>query len=225
MSGSEFPGWKTILPRVPCGPACRQAWKLAAESGAKEYTHVRLCMYPDGGIGRFRLFGRAVPPSTRSDEVIDLAAAANGGVATDASDAYFSPPGNLLLPGRGVDMSDGWETKRSRAAGHRDWVVVRLGGGGGVVGKVHVDTAFYRGNYPVSCYVELWEEEEEEEGREWVRYGQEVTCEADKVHEITDAEGAWKAKKAEWVRLTIVPDGGVKRLRVWGTKGGGKDGE
>ncbi|MBE3043799.1 hypothetical protein IMZ48_14740, partial [Candidatus Bathyarchaeota archaeon] len=96
--------WETILGVQECGASHRFAWRLDSPTD-KRYTHVRLNMYPDGGIARFRLFGHAVPvfPEDKG-AVLDLAAAQNGGVATSCSDQHFSSKDNLLLPGRGRDM-------------------------------------------------------------------------------------------------------------------------
>ena len=78
----------------------------------KNYTHARLRMYPDGGIARFRLYGQVIPVTDQSSSsVTDFASVQNGGVAIKFSDQHFGTADNLLLPGRGHDMSDGWETK------------------------------------------------------------------------------------------------------------------
>lgn len=88
---------------------------------------MRLNMHPDGGIARFRVFGTAVPVFPEDPEaVLDLAFVGNGGHAVSCSDQHFGTKDNLLLPGRGKDMGDGWETSRSRVEGHVDWVVVKL---------------------------------------------------------------------------------------------------
>lgn len=104
----------------------RFIWKLPVHT-PKAYSHVRLNMYPDGGIARFRLYGTVVPlfPSD-TDAIIDLAHVSSGALAIESSDQHFGTKDNLLLPGRGTDMSDGWETKRSRTKGHVDWVIIKL---------------------------------------------------------------------------------------------------
>ena len=118
--------WEPVLAAQACGPSQRHFWRLAAP-GARAYSHVRLNMLPDGGIARFRVHGTAVPvwPADARARV-DLAAAGNGAVAVACSDQHFSTADNLLLPGRGKDMGDGWETARSRVPGHVDWAVVKL---------------------------------------------------------------------------------------------------
>jgi len=103
-------------------------------------------MYPDGGIARFRLFGIVVPVFPGKSKTVDLAHVANGGLAVAFSDQHFGKASNLLLPGRGIDMGDGWETRRSRGGDHVDWVVVKLGAEG-TIEKAVIDTAHFKGNY------------------------------------------------------------------------------
>jgi len=211
-------GWETILGIKECGPSQRFAWKLEKPS-EKAYTHVRLNMYPDGGIARFRLFGHAVPVFPEDvNAIFDLAAAVNGGVAVSCSDQHFGTKDNLLLPGRGKDMGDGWETARSRGKDHVDWTIVRLGAKGKVE-KVVVDTAHFRGNFPQRVRVQglQWTGEGEpgsaEEG--WVDLIAELKCEPDKEHEV---ECEVKEKAFTHAKLIIIPDGGVKRLRIFGKR-------
>jgi allantoicase len=150
--------WDVILPTRECGPSQRHLWLLPKPT-EKSYTHVKLSMFPDGGIARFRLFGVVVPVFPEGDKVIDLAHVANGGLAVAWSDQHFGRASNLLLPGRGVDMGDGWETKRSRGGKHVDWVIVKLGARG-VIDKVVIDTAHFKGNFPKMVKVEATNSEE-----------------------------------------------------------------
>lgn len=221
-------GWETILGVQECGPSARFAWKLDHPTG-KRYTHVRLNMYPDGGIARFRLFGHAVPvfPADADAVVLDLAAAQNGGVAVSCSDQHFGTKDNLILPGRGKDMGDGWETKRSREKGHVDWAIIRLGAPG-FIQTIVVDTAHFRGNYPQSVKVEAirWDGgEKEEEGVEgqgqgeppadaqgWEEVVERSKTGPDQEHEFTSKV---QVRSFTHVKLTVIPDGGVKRIRVF----------
>ncbi|KAK1595971.1 allantoicase [Colletotrichum navitas] len=210
--------WETILGNEECGPSQRFGWKLA-EPKKKQYTHVRLNMYPDGGIARFRLFGHAVPVFPEDKEAIfDLAAAQNGGVAISCSDQHFGTKDNLLLPGRGKDMGDGWETARSRTKGHVDWTIVRLGAPG-YVQNVVVDTAHFRGNFPQKVKVDAlsWIESGEPgaDAAGWTEVVAPSKCGPDQEH---DFPSAVKTKAMTHVKITIIPDGGVKRLRVFGKR-------
>ncbi|KAH7040791.1 LOW QUALITY PROTEIN: uncharacterized protein B0I36DRAFT_419749 [Microdochium trichocladiopsis] len=186
--------WETILGIQECGPSQRFGWKLN-EPTKKQYTHVRLNMYPDGGIARFRLFGHAVPVFPQDvNAVFDLAAAQNGAVAVSCSDQHFGTKDNLILPGRGKDMGDGWETARSRGKGHVDWAIIRLGA-----------PAF------IQSFIWKGEGEPPADAEGWVEVLEPSKCGPDAEHpfpsSVTD-------KGFTHVKLTIIPDGGVKRLRV-----------
>ncbi|KAF5701188.1 allantoicase [Fusarium globosum] len=218
--GGDRGEWETILGIQECGASQRFAWKLKTPS-QKAYTHVRLNMYPDGGIARFRLYGHAVPvfPGDK-DAIFDLAAAQNGGIAVSCSDEHFGTKDNLIIPGRGKDMGDGWETKRSRGKDHADFAIIKLGAPGYIENWV-VDTAHFRGNYPQKVSIE---------GCEWTGHGDPVADATawrvfvppsktgpDQEHEFESEE---KEKKAlvTHVKLIMIPDGGVKRLRAFGKR-------
>lgn len=208
-------GWEPVLGVRECGPSQRFAWKLAHPTG-KRYTHVRLNMYPDGGIARFRLFGHAVPvfPDDR-DAILDLAAAQNGGVAVSCSDQHFGTKDNLILPGRGKDMGDGWETKRSRGKGHVDWAVIRLGAPA-LIQRLVVDTAYFRGNFPQKVKVDAIEwkgaGEAPAEAEEWQEVVGPSKTGPDEEHEFSSKI---QDRPFTHVKLTMIPDGGVKRIRVF----------
>ncbi len=138
--------WQTVLGVKPCGPNQRHAWEL--EKTSKPCTHVRLNMYPDGGIARFRLYGTTIPILPDVNTEFDLAAATNGGMAGAGSDRAFGPLArNLLLPGSVPERADGGETARSRTRDHADWAIVKLCVPG-MVRRLVIDTAHFRGNFP-----------------------------------------------------------------------------
>lgn len=210
--------WEPILGIQECGPSQRFGWKLAVPP-QKAYTHVRLNMYPDGGIARFRLFGKAVPVFPEDKNAIfDLAAAQNGGVAVSCSDQHFGAISNLILPGRGNDMGDGWETTRSRGKDHVDWAIIRLGAPG-TIQRLVVDTAFFRGNYPQKAKVEAihWTGEGEPGASVtgWTDLVEPSKCDPDKEHEF---QSLVQDKTFTHVKLIMIPDGGVKRIRVFGKR-------
>lgn len=224
--GEGYAGWKSVLGRRGCGASRRHGWVVESKEEVV-VTHVKLCMFPDGGIARFRVFGQAVPvwPEGRGVE-LELSAANMGGVVTGVSDQHFGKGGNLLLPGRGVDMGDGWETRRSRGRKQEegDWVIVRLGARGRV-GRVVVDTMHFRGNFPQEVRVEgvdVGEGREEEvraDDERWVELVGVSKCEKDKEHVFGKEEmGEKEGRMFTHLKMVILPDGGVKRFRVFGTR-------
>ncbi|RYO79739.1 hypothetical protein DL762_008015 [Monosporascus cannonballus] len=206
--------WEPILGIQECGPTQRFGWKLDEPTG-KQYTHVRLNMYPDGGIARFRLFGHVVPVFPEDTEAIfDLGAAQNGAVAISCSDQHFGTKDNIILPGRGKDMGDGWETARSRTKGHVDWAIIRLGAPA-LVQSLVVDTAYFRGNFPQKTKIDAieWKGEGEPaaDAEGWVEVLEPNKCGPDQEHSFPCSI---KDRPFTHVKLSIIPDGGVKRLRV-----------
>lgn len=214
-------GWEPILGIEECGPSARFGWKLA-EPTKKAYTHVRLNMYEDGGIARFRLFGHAVPVFPEDPKaVFDLAAAQNGGVAISCSDQHFGTKDNLILPGRGKSMGDGWETARTRDKAHVDWTIIKLGAPG-LIQKIAVDTAHFRGNFPQKVRVQglSWTGSGEPgaDADGWVDLVEASKTGPDAIH---DFASLIQDKVFTHVKLIIIPDGGVKRICVWGTRDSG----
>jgi allantoicase len=211
--------WTTILAQSPLMPGSQNPFAVS-EMGT--WTHVRLNIFPDGGVARLRIYGTVVPDWTKMKpgELIDLAAVENGGVALMCSDMFFSSMNNLNMPGRSKNMGDGWETKRRRGPGY-DWIVLKLGRPGSVR-KIEVDTNHFKGNYPDSCTIEgcfAPEAKDDELGSvHWSEILPNTKLQADHRHffesELT------LGNECSHVRLNIFPDGGVSRLRVWGTVGG-----
>lgn len=187
---------------------------------AEPITHVRLHIYPDGGVARLRVWGRVQPDwsNVKDGETIDLLAMAWGGRGILANDEHFGRVENMTAPGRGVDMGDGWETRRRREPGH-DWAVLELGTFG-TVEHVIVDTAHFKGNYPDRCSLQATArahgtpEEIARQAETWPVLLPEVKLQADHVH--TFRHELASLGPIRFVRLNIYPDGGVSRLRIMG---------
>ncbi len=75
---------------------------------------------------RFRVYGDVSPVHPLAITSFDLAHVFAGGRVLSVSDQHYGIGSNLILPGRGKNMGDGWETKRSRTKGHKDWAVIQL---------------------------------------------------------------------------------------------------
>ncbi|KAL6710568.1 Allantoicase [Coniothyrium glycines] len=214
----DYKGWETILSKQECGPSQRHGW-LLENITEKAYTHVRLLMYPDGGIARFRLYGRAVPVFPQdTSAVFELSATVMGGIATSCSDQHFGTKDNLLLPGRGKDMGDGWETKRTRGE-HVDWTIVRLGAQG-EIDNVVVDTAHFRGNFPqkVQVFAGNFETDPDHADDGWVEVLDPQKSGPDAEHIYKNELKNIQGKRYTHAKLVIIPDGGVKRFRVFGRR-------
>lgn len=197
----------------------RGSQNLASSESEEPCTHVRLNIYPAGGVARLRVYGEprgAVgDPALAEDGLVDLAALAYGGRALACSDSYFSPMNNLLLPQRAEHMGQGWETRRSRPPGD-DWVIIRLGQPGSIE-RVLIDTNHFKGNYPDRLALDAlyWPGAPPHaltRGPEWTEILplSKLAAHEERSFEL-GTEGPWTH-----VRMRIVPDGGVSRLRIFG---------
>jgi allantoicase len=208
--------WVEILPTRALRGDRDNLFALADE---RPWTHLRLNIYPDGGVARLRVHGEAAIDWTaiaRRGRTVDLASIANGGLALGANDMHYGAPGNLIMPGRGVNMGDGWETRRRRGPGH-DWAIVRLGATG-IVERVEIDTHHFKGNYPDRASLDgvlaAGATLEALASARWQTLLPETTLHAHRRHVIT--RGLQAIGPVSHVRLNIHPDGGVSRLRVHG---------
>jgi allantoicase len=211
----EKAAWKEILPKSSLLPGSQNFYEIIDNT---IYTHLRLNIYPDGGVARLKVYGDVFKDwEMVNEDQIDLAAAINGAKAILCNDMFFSHMGNLIMPGRGINMGDGWETKRNRTPGNKDWVIVRLAHKG-IIEKIVVDTYHFKGNYPDSCLIEgciASEENENKLNAKWMTILPQSKLSADHEH-IFEKEIVNKEPFTH-VRLNIFPDGGVSRMRLWGT--------
>ena len=210
--------WTEILPHSKLQGDSLNPFEITNE---RRFTHLRFKIYPDGGVARLRVYGEVVPDwkrlAARGGE-IDLAAVEHGGLVLSCSDMFFGHRHNLIMPGRALNMSDGWETKRRRGPGH-DWTIIRLGTRGRIR-RIEVDTAHFKGNIPESCSLEGCDVKGEKEGDgsaaslSWQEILPRTLLQAHTRHfyetEMRDIG------PLTHLRFNIYPDGGVSRLRVYG---------
>jgi allantoicase len=213
----EHTVWTELLPSVALSG---NQHHLHAITDSRPWSHLRLHIYPDGGVARLRVFGTPYKDWTQqpANEQIDLAAALNGGRAVACSDEHYGKMGNIINPGRAAVMAEGWETARRRVPGN-DWVLVALARPG-IIERVLIDTLHYKGNYPdrisiQAAYVKGGTDQQ------WVTQSlfwrellptqkTEMDCEHEFTSELNDLG------PVTHVRLNVFPDGGVSRMRLFG---------
>ena len=214
-----------LLPQVPLLP---NAQNLFVANTGSAVTHLRLNIFPDGGVARFRAYGKvsaawgapeldALTATHVPADCHNLAALENGALALACSDAHFGGMNNLLLPGRAANMGSGWETRRRRGPGS-DWILIRLGARG-TPRVLEVDTNHFKGNFPDRCAVDVIDAPGARptdllESSAWQPLLAETKLAADTRHFFT--RELLVDSPATHVRLRTFPDGGVSRLRVWG---------
>ena len=207
--------WTEIVPRSPLKGGSQN---LLPVRSLKPWTHIKLNIFPDGGVARLRVHGDVVPDWQRlmkSGRPVDLAAVEHGGLAIQQSDMFFGRATNMLMPGRAKNMGDGWETKRRRGPGH-DWCVVKLGATG-LISSLEVDTNHFKGNYPDSCMVEgvlaPGATASELAGKSWTTVLPQAKLKAHFRHRFSKLAAAGPFSH---LRVNIYPDGGVSRFHAFG---------
>ncbi|WP_313514207.1 allantoicase [Pseudomonas sp.] len=214
---SDATEWTEVLSAVELQGNSHHYHAIADD---RAWTHLRFNIYPDGGVARLRVYG--IPhrdwSAQSADEQIDLASALNGGRALACSDEHYGSMGNLLNPGRGVNMGDGWETARRRTPGN-DWVIIALGHPGEIE-RIVVDTLHFKGNYPDSCSIQAafvkggTDSQIETQSLFWRELLPSQKLQMHQEHEF--AEQIAKLGPITHVRMNVFPDGGVSRLRLFG---------
>ena len=216
---SEAVQWVPLLPQMPLAGDNQNPFPIQYQN---RITHLRFKIFPDGGVARLRVYGEVLPDwdqLKRAGGYIDLAAAENGALVLSCSDMFFGHRHNLIMPGRAANMSDGWETKRRRGPGH-DWAIIKLATPGHIR-RVEVDTSHFKGNFPESCSLEtcnaggLTAEALTDLSTPWTTLLPRTKLQAHTRH-LFDQE-LLDAGVASHLRFSIFPDGGVSRLRVYGT--------
>ncbi|MBV9452006.1 MAG: allantoicase [Streptosporangiaceae bacterium] len=215
-SPAELADWAEIVPRTPLSGDNRHVFPVASR---RRFSHVRLNIFPDGGVARLRAHGEVVPaPGMLDGLTFDVAALENGADVIACSDEFYSVPRNVISPGLPAAMGDGWETRRRRAPGH-EWLIVRLAGQS-VIRVAEIDTSWFRGNSPGhvsletsdTVSLEAGESSEAGDGASWSELLPRVRTQPDTVHRFRV-----NGRPATHVRLSIYPDGGVARLRLYGS--------
>ncbi|MBL1086547.1 allantoicase [Streptomyces actinomycinicus] len=208
---SDGTRWVEIVPRSPVGGHAANAFSVETE---EVFTHVRLVQHPDGGVARLRVHGEVVPDVSWFDRVgsLDLVALENGAVVEDASDLFYSPPTNLIMPGRPQNTGDCWETRRRRDKDN-DWVRYRLAEQG-EIRAVEVDTTCLKGNAAGWAALHGFDAStgaDVSDASAWFEVLPRTRLQPDTRHRFEVG-----TRVATHVRLDIFPDGGLARLRVHG---------
>src|SRR5688572_18040964 len=211
LASGETP-WTEVLPKSELRGDAENPFEVA---DPRRFTHVRLNIFPDGGVARLRVHGEPVPDwreILEEGDIVNVSGVERGGRAIDCSDRFYSHPQNLLMPYRASNMGDGWETKRRRGPGH-DWAILRLGIDA-VIRRVEIDTTHFKGNYPDSCSLDV----ARIAGEPTAGTGWEEVLPASKLGpDATHDFDVPRVVPATHVRLHMYPDGGISRVRVFGT--------
>ncbi|KAL0832989.1 hypothetical protein ABMA28_001112 [Loxostege sticticalis] len=221
--------WETIVPVTALRPGYEETrlnfQKVVSDEA---WTHIRVNIYPDGGIARLRVYGEARPEPPPCDEIVDLVSLLSGATCQGYSNAHFGHPRNMIKPCKSRSMADGWETARrldrpeiieanddgTLKLPGQEWAILKLGFPGKIQ-KICVDTAHFKGNYPDSVKIEGayigcadWCPESS--------YSWKPILKASKLSANQEHWFDCSSESITHIKVTMAPDGGISRIRTYG---------
>jgi allantoicase len=198
--------WTTLVPRNAVAGHAGNGFTVAVE---QRFTHLRVNQHPDGGIARLRVYGETAPdPAWLAVlRTFDVVALENGGRVEDASNRFYSPATHTILPGRSRTMNDGWETRRRRDNGN-DWICYQLVEQS-EIRAAEIDTACLKGNSAGWAALSV----RDGGSGDWTEVLPRTPLQPDTNHRFTLPVRA----VATHARIDIFPDGGISRLRLFGS--------
>lgn len=186
----------------------------------EEITHLRVDIYPDGGIARFKAFGSiCFNEKLFEEDNINVASMRNAAKAIYTNNEFFGPLKNILKDEEAINMGDGWETRRRREPGF-DWGIIELAQPA-IIDNIMIDTNFFKGNFPDSfsiCSAYLEETSPNAvvtQSMFWEELISKQKLSQDSKHYFDNSFLLHK-KPITHIRINIFPDGGVSRLKLFG---------
>jgi len=209
--------WIKILDKKKLGPNKNHNFKIKNKS---VFTHVKLNIFPDGGVARLRVYGEVeIKKINFGNKLINLTSVLNGASIVGCNNEHFGKAENVIAPGRGKNMGDGWETRRSRGKNF-DWIIIKLGRTG-KINKIEIDTHHFKGNYPDRCSLQaayipktISHNSVVKKSTNWKSILDKVKLNANKKHGFNNK--TMKKNKINFIRINIYPDGGISRIRAFG---------
>jgi allantoicase len=214
----DYTEWTDLVPAMNLNGNSHHFVEI---SDKRAWTHLRFNIYPDGGVARLRVYGTMHKDwdAGGEDAEHDLLSMENGGRAIVAVDEHFGVLSNITLPGKGENMGDGWETRRRREPGC-DWAILELGHVG-TINRIMVDTAFFKGNFPDGISIQAakvtggTDDSLPVQSQYWKELLPQQSLTADAEHNFIQEINA--LGPISHIRVNIFPDGGISRLRLFGT--------
>ena len=210
--------WKTILNKKKTKPNSHNIFNIKNKS---VFTHVKLNIFPDGGVARLRLFGEiAVNKIKFGKKIINLSSLLNGASIIGYNNEHFGKAENILAPGKAKNMGDGWETRRRRDKGN-DWLILNSIDGTSI-DKIEISTHHFKGNFPSHCSLQaIYSSTKNSKkivnsSKSWKYLLNNTKLSANKTH--TFKNNLMKNEKINYIKINIFPDGGISRFRIFGKK-------
>tara|TARA_B100000579_G_C22779212_1_gene828333 strand:+ start:339 stop:1358 length:1020 start_codon:yes stop_codon:yes gene_type:complete len=208
--------WIKILNQKSTKPNSHHFFNIKNRS---MFTHIKLNIYPDGGVARIRVYGNMELNKKFSGKIINLTSVLNGATPIVCNNEHFGRAENILAPGKGKNMGDGWETRRSRGKNF-DWLILKCATAG-KINKIQIDTHHFKGNYPNKCSLQaaylhgkISPKTLIHKSKNWRPLLNKVKLKAHQKHNFLNK--LMKNKKVNYIKINIYPDGGISRIRTFG---------
>ena len=208
--------WTTILKKKPTKANSHHFFNVKNKS---IFTHIKLNIYPDGGVARIRIYGSIKILKNFAGKVLNLTSVLHGATPIACNNEHFGRAENILAPGMGKNMGDGWETRRSRGKNF-DWLIIKCAAAG-KINKIQIDTHHFKGNYPDKCSIQAAFINKKistrivvNNSKKWKLLLNKVKLHAHKKHNFKN--NLMKSKKINYIKINIFPDGGISRIRAFG---------
>ncbi len=210
--------WTRLLSKKKLGPSINHNFKSQNKS---TFNYIRLNIFPDGGVARLRLYGKIeIDKKIINHKNINLTSVLNGASIVGCNNEHFGRAENIIAPGKGKNMGDGWETRRSRGKNF-DWLIIKFGKPG-LIKKLEIDTHHFKGNYPDSCSIQTAIINKDLSNKLIVKYSKnwkfilnKSKLSAHKKHVFK--KFLIKRNKENYLKINIYPDGGISRIRAFGS--------
>ena len=209
--------WEIILNKKKLGPDRNHNFKINNHS---TFNFIKLNIFPDGGVARIRLNGIVdLEKINLSGKNVNLSSILNGSTIVGCNNEHFGKAENVLSPGTGVNMGDGWETRRSRGKNF-DWIIIKFGKPG-IIDRLEIDTHHFKGNYPESLTVQsafITDKTNSNKllanSKNWKTFLEKTKLKPHKKHLFKSKIN--KKNKINCLKINIFPDGGISRIRAFG---------
>jgi allantoicase len=209
--------WKNIITKKKIKANSHHLFNVTSKS---IFTHIKLNIFPDGGVERLRLYGNISKENNKlTNKTINLASLLNGASVIACNNEHFGKAENILAPGKAKNMGDGWETRRRRNKGF-DWLILNSIKGK-KINKIEISTHHFKGNFPSHCSLQaafIVNKKSStsivKSSTKWKFLMQKVNLSANKTHKFKNK--LMKNNKINFIKINIFPDGGISRFKIFG---------
>ena len=207
--------WKPFISKTKAN-----SHHLFKTSSRSIVTHVKLNIFPDGGVARLRLYGSISKKNSNfGNKIVNLTSLLNGASVVACNNEHFGKAENILAPGKAKNMGDGWETRRRRDKGF-DWLILNSIKGN-KINKIEISTHHFKGNFPSHCSLQATYITNKKTSSSIVTDSDKWKLLLDKVKLSANKTHVFKNKlmtnnKINYIKINIYPDGGISRFRMFG---------